>query len=128
VLASAAVVEEVAMLRFSTASLAFVALIVPASAFDLVVVNKAETSIIHKLYIAPAKSDKWSEDKLQNQTVAKNGKFTIRDVPAGMYDLKVIDDDDDTCVVSNINVDQNKEWTLTDSIMLKCVAGGLFGR
>jgi hypothetical protein len=116
------------MLRLSTASLAFAALIAPASAFDLVVVNKAETSIIHKLYIAPAKSDKWSEDKLQSQTVAKNGKFTIRDIPVGVYDLKVIDDDDDTCVVSNINVDQNKEWTLTDSIMLKCVAGGLFGR
>ena len=46
------------MLRLSTASLAFAALIAPASAFDLVVVNKAETSIIHKLYIAPAKSDK----------------------------------------------------------------------
>ena len=109
------------MLRFSTASLAFVALIVPASAFDLVVVNKAETSIIHKLYIAPAKSDKWSEDKLQNQTVAKNGKFTIRDLAAGAYDLKVVDDDDDSCVFSNINIDQNKEWKLTDINMIKCV-------
>ena len=116
------------MLRFSTASLAFVALIAPASAFDLVVVNKAETSIIHKLYIAPAKSDKWSEDKLQNQTIKKNGKFTIRDIPAGVYDLKVIDDDDDTCVVSNIDINQNKEWTLTDSVMLKCVGGQLFKR
>ena len=108
------------MLRASIASLAFVALIGPASAFELVVVNEAQFSIIHKLYIAPAKSNKWSDDKLQNQTVAKNGRFTIRDVPGGVYDLKVIDDDDDTCVVPNINIDQNKEWKLTDSIMLTC--------
>jgi hypothetical protein len=116
------------MLRLPIASLAFAVLITQASAFDLVVVNKADLSIIHKFYIAPAKSDKWSEDKLQNQTIKKNGKFTIRDIPAGVYDLKVIDDDDDTCVVSNINIDQNKEWTLTDSIMLKCVGGELFKR
>ena len=116
------------MLRASIALVGLLLLIGPAAAVDLVVINEANFSIIHQLYIAPAKSQNWSENKLQNQKVAKNGKFTIRDIPAGMYDLKVIDDDDDTCVVSNINVDQNKEWTLTDSIMLKCVAGGLFGR
>jgi hypothetical protein len=114
------------MLRASIASLAFVALIGPASAFDLVVINDANLSIIHKLYIAPAKSNKWSDDKLQSQTVAKNGRFTVRDVAGGVYDLKVVDDDDDTCVVSNINIDKNTEWRLTDAIMLKCTAGGLF--
>jgi hypothetical protein len=43
----------------------------PASAFDLVVVNQANFSVIHKLYLAPAKSNQWGENKLQNQTVAK---------------------------------------------------------
>jgi hypothetical protein len=108
------------MLRASIASLAFVALIGPASAFELVVVNEAYFSIIHKLYIAPAKSKKWSDNKLQSQTIAKDGRFTIRDIPGGVYDLKVIDDDDDVCVIPNINIDQNKEWKLTDSIMLTC--------
>jgi len=97
------------------------ALIAPASAFDLVIVNEANFSIIHKLYIAPAKSDKWSDDKLQNQTVAKNGKFTIRDISNGVYDLKVVDDDNDSCVFPNINIDQNKEWKLTDMNMITCV-------
>ena len=108
------------MLQGLIASLAFFVLMAPASAFDLVVVNEADSSIIHNLYIAPAKSKKWSEDKLQNQTVAKNARFTIRDIPAGVYDLKVIDDDDDTCVFPNINIDQNKEWKLTDTIMQTC--------
>jgi len=108
------------MLRASIVSLAFIALAGQASAFELVVVNEANFSIIHKLYIAPAKSKKWSEDKLQNQTIAKSGRFIIRDISGGSYDLKVIDDDDDTCVIPNINVDQNKEWKLTDQIMLTC--------
>jgi hypothetical protein len=108
------------MLRASLASLALAALMLPASAFDLVVVNEANFSILHKLYIAPAKSKKWSEDKLQSQTVAKNGRFTIRDIGKGVYDLKVTDDDDDTCVFPNISVDQNTEWKLTDAMMLSC--------
>lgn len=126
------------MLRaLALTSVAILALMAPASAFDLVVVNQAHFSVIHKLYLAPAKSNQWGENKLQNQTVAKNGRFTVRDVLAGMYDLKVIDDDNDTCVVPEINIDQNKEWKLTDKIMLQCVfkgkegsqlLGGILGR
>ena len=116
------------MLRASTlASIAFLVLMTPASAFDLVVVNQANLSVIHKLYLAPAKTNQWGENKLQNQTVAKNGRFTVRDVPAGMYDLKVIDDDDDSCVIPDINIDQNKEWKLTDKVMLQCVFKGKEG-
>ena len=61
------------MLRCTIASLSLLALIAPASAFDLVVINEANYSIIHKLYIAPAKSDKWSDDKLQIKPFQKMG-------------------------------------------------------
>ena len=72
------------MLRASIlASVALVTLIAPASAFDLVVVNEASFSTIHKLYLAPAKSNAWGEDKLQNQTVAENGRFTFAIFPRG---------------------------------------------
>ena len=108
------------MLRPCITSLALVALIIPASAFDLVVVNEANSSVLQKLYIAPAKTKNWSDDKLQNQSVAKNGRFTIRDVAKGVYDLKVSDDDGDTCVFPNISVDQNTEWKLTDAMMDTC--------
>ena len=76
------------MLRASIMSVAWVTLVVPASAFDLVVVNESNSSVLQKLYIAPAKTKNWSDDKLQNQTVSKNGRFTIHDVSKGIYDLK----------------------------------------
>ena len=107
------------MLRASIlASVSLLTLIAPASAFDLVVVNEASFSAIHKLYLAPAKSNAWGEDKLQNQTVAENGRFTVRDIPAGVYDVKIIDDD--SCVVAEININENKELRLTDEMMLQC--------
>jgi hypothetical protein len=81
------------MLRASIMSVAWVTLVVPASAFDLVVVNESNSSVLQKLYIAPAKTKNWSDDKLQNQTVGKNGRFTIHEVSKGIYDLKETDDD-----------------------------------
>ena len=109
------------MLRASILpSVALLALIAPASAFDLVVVNEASFSAIHKLYLAPAKSNAWGEDKLRNQTVAENGRFTVRDIPPGVYDVKIIDNDDGSCVVAEINIDENKELRLTDEMMLQC--------
>src|ERR1700686_1118082 len=109
------------MLRASIlASVAVLTLIAPASAFDLVVVNEASFSAIHKLYLAPAKSNAWGEDKLQKQTIAESGRFTVRDIPAGVYDVKIIDDDDDdSCVVAAININENKELRLGEEMMLQ---------
>jgi hypothetical protein len=108
------------MLRASIISVVWVTLVVPASAFDLVVVNESNSSVLQKLYIAPAKTKNWSDDKLQNQTVGKNGRFTIHEVSKGIYDLKETDDDNDTCVFPNISVDQNTEWKLTDAMIDNC--------
>ena len=106
------------LLALILASVALLTLIAPASAF--VVVNEASFSAIHKLYLAPAKSNAWGEDKLQNQTVAENGRFTVLDIPAGAYDVKIIDDVDASCVVAEININENKELRLTDEMMLQC--------
>ena len=68
------------MLRASIImSVAWFALVFPASAFDLVVVNESNSSVLQELYIAPANTKNWSDDKLQNQTVSKNGRFTIHE-------------------------------------------------
>jgi hypothetical protein len=103
------------------AFLSLLMLLAPASAADLVVVNEAYFSIIHQLFIAPAKSNNWSENKLKTGKIARTERFTISNLAPGIYDLKVVDDDNDTCVFPDINVDQNKEWKLTDNAMVGCV-------
>ena len=61
-----------------------------------------------------------AKNKLQNQTVAENGRFTVLDIPAGAYDVKIIDDDDESCIVAEININKNEELRLTDEMMLQC--------
>ena len=109
------------MVRLWISLLCLLMLVAPGSAADLVIVNEAHFSIIHQLYIAPAKSNNWSENKLQTRKVARTERFTISNVAPGVYDLKVVDDDNHTCVFTDIGIDQTKEWQLTDNAMINCV-------
>ena len=107
------------MLRAALASTVLLALIASASAVELTVVNGSKYAV-HKLYVALSKSKKWGSDQLGNHTVEPNEKFTLRNIPEGTYDFKLVDEDDDSCVASGINFDQDKEWTLTDALMENC--------
>jgi hypothetical protein len=113
--------EVYAMLRAWISVPSLLMLAAPAWAADLVIVNDAYFSIIHQVYIAPAKSNNWSENKVQGGKIARTERFTISNIAPGVYDLKVIDDDNDTCVFTDINIDQTKEWKLTDTAMTGCV-------
>ena len=109
------------MLRASIlASVALLALIAPASAFDLVVVNEASFSAIHKLYLAPAKSNAWGEEAAEADDCREWTVHGSR-YSRGRYDVKIIDDDDDgSCVVAEITINKNEELRLTDEMMLQC--------
>jgi hypothetical protein len=109
------------MMRAWMSLLSLLMLVAPVSAADLVIVNEAYFSIIHQLYIAPAKSNNWGENKLQARKIARTERFTISNIAHGVYDLKVVDDENHTCVFPDINTDQNKEWKLTDDVMIGCV-------
>lgn len=107
------------LLRTVFAPVLLLATIGSASAVELTVVNNSQYAV-HKLYVALSKSKKWGTDQLGNASIMSKEKFTLRNIPEGTYDLKIVDEDDDSCVVSGINFDRDKEWTLTDAIMENC--------
>jgi hypothetical protein len=86
---------------------------------ELTVVNKSKY-VIHQLYVALSKSKKWGSDQLGNHSINTDERFTIKNIPEGTYDLKLVDEDDDSCVASGINFDRDKEWTLTNEIIENC--------
>ena len=107
------------MLRATLAAVSILAMLTSASAVELVVVNNSE-STIHHLYVAPSKSKKWGTDQLGNHSIQPKERFTLRNVPEGTYDFKLVDEDDDSCVASGINFDRDKEWTITDELLENC--------
>lgn len=45
---------------------------------------------ICELYLSPASQEEWGVDQLAGQTIAVEGQFTLKNVPAGLYDAKAI--------------------------------------
>jgi len=108
------------MRRIAIAATILTALTAPGWAVELTVINKSDY-VIKELYVAPSKSKKWGPEQLREHSIGKDQSFTLRNIPAGVYDLKVVDEDDDSCVASNITFgDKDKEWTLTNAIIEQC--------
>jgi hypothetical protein len=49
---------------------------------------------ICELYLSPASQEEWGVDQLAGQNIAVGEKFTLRNIPAGLYDAKAIGCDD----------------------------------
>lgn len=77
---------------------------------------------IHNLYLSDVDSEEWGPDQLGEHVIESGGgKFTLTDIPCDAYDIKLVDEDGDECVVAAVPlcVDDN-EWVITDEPLLAC--------
>jgi hypothetical protein len=49
---------------------------------------------ICELYLSPASQEEWGVDQLAGQNIPVDGQFTLRNIPAGLYDARAIGCDD----------------------------------
>ena len=83
--------------------------------------NKSQWSI-HHLYLSSVDTNEWGPDQLGDEVIESGGgKFTLTDVPCDAYDVKLVDEDGDECVVNAVPlcVDDNR-WVITDEPLLAC--------
>jgi len=78
---------------------------------------------IHQLYFSPANTTEWGADQLGNQTIAHGASFTLNGIPCNKYDVRLVDEDGDECVVQDVAVCANNDtWEITDHDLLGCQA------
>jgi len=82
------------------------------------VVNESHYSI-QRIYVSPASYSRWGFDRLGDDVLRPGYEFTLSVLP-GYYDVKLIDEDNDACVVHNLDFRYGDRWTLTDGILLAC--------
>jgi hypothetical protein len=116
------------MLRRFAAVLACTLFAAPAFAeFEATVViqNDSQWSI-HNLYLSDVDSEEWGPDQLGDEVIESGGgKFTLTDIPCDAYDVKLVDEDGDECVVNAIALCVDKgNWVITDEPLLACQNGG----
>lgn len=82
--------------------------------------NKSDWEI-HHFFLSPADQDHWGPDQLGNQIIAVGGSFELRKVPCDTWDVKIVDEDGDECVLSGVDICASKEgWVITNDALLEC--------
>lgn len=94
----------------------------PKSA-DVKVINRTEWEI-HGLYLSSTDEKNWGPNQLGDDVIKKGESFTILGVPCDKYDVKIVDEDKDECVVAKVDIcGDNQEWAITSADLLKCQVG-----
>jgi len=78
---------------------------------------------IEKLFFAPVGSDHWGPNQIRHTPVHPDDTFTLTGIRCDKYDVKIIDEDDNECVVRDVALcGDDKVWRLGDRDLLKCQA------
>ena len=84
-----------------------------SSGAALLITNDSDTSVSY-VYISPADSDEWGEDKLGGDVIGTGESYLITDIPAGTYDLKAEDEDEEVIEFTwEVVLDGNVTWTIS---------------
>ncbi|HET9031506.1 MAG TPA: hypothetical protein VFN25_01240 [Dokdonella sp.] len=88
----------------------------------VIIVNQSHWAI-HELYFSPTDESEWGDDQLGDDVIESGEKFTLNGVPCDKWDVRVVDEDGDECVIENVGLcaDTDK-WVIKDSDLLACQA------
>ena len=89
---------------------------------ELIFKNSSDWAI-HNLYFAKSKENDWGPDQLgakSNDIIAPGASFTLTSIPPGKYDMKIVDEDGDECVVAGVKVVESEKVELTNELLVGC--------
>jgi hypothetical protein len=94
----------------------------PASAASSIKVHNKSKWEIHHMFLSPtSEKDEWGPDQLGEAVIKPGGTFTLTDIECNKYDIKIVDEDGDECVVAGVSLcDDAAVWNITDERLLKC--------
>ena len=87
--------------------------------YTLVIENDSRYDIYY-LYMSRTLEDDWGPDQLGDKVLSAGEMFTLENIPAGEYDVKFVDEDDDECVLNDVAIVDDTGWSLTTDFLLEC--------
>lgn len=74
---------------------------------------------IYEIHMSPTGDGNWERDLLRDDVLTRGASTTVTAVP-GRYDLKLVDEDGDACVVMNLPLYGDEAWSITNRWLLSC--------
>jgi hypothetical protein len=82
------------------------------------VVNDSRYRIDH-VYVSPNNYSYWGGDQLGRDVLPEHYQFYMSVYP-GWYDVKLVDEDGDSCIIKDVDFRSGATWTITDGLLVAC--------
>jgi hypothetical protein len=104
---------------FFTFSIAVHALGPQARSYSLSVKNSSDYTI-NELYISRSGREYWGANQLANGPLRRGQTFRLPDIPAGQYDVKLVDNNGDVCIQQAMRIFDDVLLELTNDWLSRC--------
>ena len=97
--------------------------VVAASSDAVVSIRNDSLWAIQELYLSSTDEEEWGPDQLGETVLNTGDSFRLTGVPCDSYDVRVVDEDGDECVLSDVGLCAGEDvWVVTDEDLLGCQA------
>ncbi len=84
------------------------------------IINQSKWEI-HHIYLSSSEDDEWGPDQLEDEILGKGDSLTLTNIPCDLYDIQVVDEDGDECVIEQVDLcGDDSYWKITDKDLLAC--------
>lgn len=106
----------------SFAILPLLAISIPLTAqsrHTLEVNNNSGFNIYH-IQMSSSYDISWEPDLLGSRILYDGNSFTVTGITPGLYDIRLVDEDNDQCIVKQVRVHEDMTWNLTPLGLVGC--------
>jgi hypothetical protein len=93
----------------------------PALAATIEVENQSSWEI-HEIYFSPSDEENWGEDHLGEHVLESGMTLSLTGVSPGEWDIRLVDEDEDVCVLQGVTVGASETWLIEDDDLVDCQA------
>ncbi len=84
------------------------------------VINQSKWEI-HHIFLSSHDDANWGDDQLEDEILTKGDSITLTNIDCDDYDIKVVDEDGDECVIEEVSLcGDDSYWKITDKALLEC--------
>jgi hypothetical protein len=91
-----------------------------AQAASSVTIKNKSDWVIMEFYLAPADTDEWGPDQLGEGVIGTGDTFTVTDVPCDSYDVRLVDEAEDVCIVTEVDICADGGWVISNDDLIDC--------
>ena len=73
--------------------------------------------MIHEIYFSPSTQDDWGDDHLGHKVLKPGMALTLTGVTAGKWNVRLVDDDEDECIVKNQQISASEKLSIDDDLL-----------